>query len=181
MPTDGCSVQPLPLLISRITPLNRSPEIRTVPSFTQVTSPTSPLPRPLLRAILEQQQRRHRESQQSHGDDGGECVVLIAVVRWETLSLAPFLPRSNRRSYWRTECRRFPSTGSWPAHPRAPNLVVQLCGANQPLFSSVELLGERTVCGSKGRRTNLEAHGGGDWSCSPAGHGAAVGSAAAPT
>lgn len=108
MPTDGCSVQPPPSLNPADYSAQSITGDRTVfPTFTQVTSSTSPLvPRPLLRAILEQQrQQRHRESQQSHGggggdDDGGECVVLIAaVVRWETLWLAPFLPRSNRRSY----------------------------------------------------------------------------------
>ena len=101
MPTDGCSVQPPPSL----NPADYSAQSITgdqtgVPFIHTSHFSHFSSPRPLLRAILEQQQR-HRESQQSHGgggggdDDGGECVVLIAaVVRWETLSLAPFLPRS---------------------------------------------------------------------------------------
>ena len=96
MPTDGCSVQPPPSL----NPADYSAQ--SITTGDQTGAPFihtshffhfSSLPRPLLRAILEQQrQQRHRESQQSHGggggdDDGGECVVLIAaVVRWETLS-----------------------------------------------------------------------------------------------
>ena len=58
---------PLPLLIPRITPLNRSPEIRpAVPTFTQVTSPTSPLPAPVFEQFLSSNGNSGTESHSNH-------------------------------------------------------------------------------------------------------------------